>query len=644
MAENKVLHRVLRRLAGWAVWSFFSEVHIIGEENVPADGPLIVVATHHNMMLDPAVLSSYFPHKRILNYWTKASLFANPVLHWILLSSGNIPVTRKSKDNRVLFKGTFDVLARGEAVALFPEGTSYTEPRIMQVKDGASWSALEYMKWAKENPDKTVDRPLLVVPAAIVYTNKSKYRSQVIIEFGEPISMTDYESQFLSAVEGEPRVAVKRLTQHIEDELIRATINAPDWDTLYAARMARSILWEKSKSIDLNDFVAISQTLVDLLSTPNVTPNSVQVRRRLLEYYSLLQSSKLNNSALASLPLPKTLDPRRAEPLPSRLRTLLVLLRDTLSVLVRIPLFLFPLAVHLPAYLASQAAARLVEDEEETQAQNKIVFGLILLIMIYPAAFFFLWALFWYTPTGALVAAAIVWLFAVYHVKMIDDVYDHAKQLVVAWRVLVGVWSPKNTELSINALQQYLTPKTPPENPWIDKNKSRRPETQSPTSSSSQRANPVGISPAQVQAKTRGRKHSPPTRRLIRHVLRARARAVHALASFFAELERAPEEKHVHASTHLAQSYGCFSSSSDDEDGVVSGLQGWRKAREVLRFLRDRGANFSSLESQIADDYWAESRAILSDPEEDGETEYSSDFPESSPGDEDLKWVAPAIQ
>lgn len=74
MYENKILHRVIRKLAGWAVWSFFSEVHIIGEENVPLDGPLIVyvpsyltvgtrvltavtrVATHHNMMLDPAVL------------------------------------------------------------------------------------------------------------------------------------------------------------------------------------------------------------------------------------------------------------------------------------------------------------------------------------------------------------------------------------------------------------------------------------------------------------------------------------------------------------------------------------------------------------------------------------------------------------
>lgn len=108
-----------------------------------------------------------------------ASLFKNPVMNFILLSTGNIPVERKSKDRRILFKGTFDTLAHGWAVALFPEGTSYTEPRIMQVKDGAAWAALEYMKWAKENPGKVSKKPVTVVPAAIVYTNKSKYRSDV---------------------------------------------------------------------------------------------------------------------------------------------------------------------------------------------------------------------------------------------------------------------------------------------------------------------------------------------------------------------------------------------------------------------------------------------------------------------------------
>jgi hypothetical protein len=64
--------------------------------------------------------------------------------------------------------------------------------------------------------------------------------------------------------------------------------------------------------------------------------------------------------------------------------------------------------------------ARLAEDEQETQAQNKVVFGLLSLLLIYPAAFLFLWALFWYTPIGALLAAAMVYLFAIYHIKTID--------------------------------------------------------------------------------------------------------------------------------------------------------------------------------------------------------------------------------
>lgn len=106
-----------------------------------------------------------------------ASLFANPAVSYILTSAGNIPVDRKSKDRQKLFKGTFEALSKDLAVALFPEGTSYTEPRIMQVKDGAAWAALEYTKWIEEGGNK--GKPVTIVPAAIVYTNKSKYRSRV---------------------------------------------------------------------------------------------------------------------------------------------------------------------------------------------------------------------------------------------------------------------------------------------------------------------------------------------------------------------------------------------------------------------------------------------------------------------------------
>ena len=68
--------------------------------------------------------ASTFPYKRPLHYWAKSSLFKNPIANIIFTNTGNIPVDRKNKDNQVLFRGTFDVLAAGGVVALFPEGTS----------------------------------------------------------------------------------------------------------------------------------------------------------------------------------------------------------------------------------------------------------------------------------------------------------------------------------------------------------------------------------------------------------------------------------------------------------------------------------------------------------------------------------------
>lgn len=42
MTEYKVLHRLIRGAAGLAVDSFFTELRVIGGENVPKSGPIIV--------------------------------------------------------------------------------------------------------------------------------------------------------------------------------------------------------------------------------------------------------------------------------------------------------------------------------------------------------------------------------------------------------------------------------------------------------------------------------------------------------------------------------------------------------------------------------------------------------------------------
>lgn len=129
------------------------------------------------------------PHRRTLCFWAKSTLFKSPLVRAVLLSSGSIPVRRATKTDtsianlhQALFFETFRTLDAGEAVGVFPEGTSYTEPQIAQIKDGAAWAALEYMRWRKVNNgdgEENANRQLLIIPVGIVYTGKSQYQSRV---------------------------------------------------------------------------------------------------------------------------------------------------------------------------------------------------------------------------------------------------------------------------------------------------------------------------------------------------------------------------------------------------------------------------------------------------------------------------------
>ena len=153
------------------------------------------------------------PHRRQISFWAKANSFKNPILRFILVSSGAIPVhgnpnnmrdasisgvgTLRGSGNDTLFLATSRALAgrrpRGgllnrlvgmfpdRVVGVFPEGTSYTEPCIIQVKEGAAWVALEYSRWMRENPDSD-GRLIKIIPVGIAYTDKTQYLSRVNVE------------------------------------------------------------------------------------------------------------------------------------------------------------------------------------------------------------------------------------------------------------------------------------------------------------------------------------------------------------------------------------------------------------------------------------------------------------------------------
>ena len=82
-------------------------------------------------------------------------------------------------DCGVPFTRARETLARGGAIAIFPEGTTHSDPRLKSLKTGAARIAL-----GASLPH------VVVIPTGLFYTSKQTFRSAVVMYFGEPIDVT----------------------------------------------------------------------------------------------------------------------------------------------------------------------------------------------------------------------------------------------------------------------------------------------------------------------------------------------------------------------------------------------------------------------------------------------------------------------
>jgi glycerol-3-phosphate dehydrogenase (NAD(P)+) len=130
----------------WVVRAFFQPfAHLywrlsrIGREHVPQTGPVIFAANHRSF-LDPFVIA--LVSRRPLYYVAKKELFRNPIAAWFISSLGAFPVDRGAADADMI-ETTKAILARGDAVLIFPEGTRIRPGALGKPKRGVGRLALE---------------------------------------------------------------------------------------------------------------------------------------------------------------------------------------------------------------------------------------------------------------------------------------------------------------------------------------------------------------------------------------------------------------------------------------------------------------------------------------------------------------------
>ena len=117
----------------WLLLKIFWRMEIIGVENLPESGGMII-ASNHVSYLDPAVLVASFNRK--IYFIAKKEVFKNTFVSFLLKNMNAFSVDRKNVD-MLAFKKAMNILKEEKVLGIFPEGTRSSNGELQELKMGA---------------------------------------------------------------------------------------------------------------------------------------------------------------------------------------------------------------------------------------------------------------------------------------------------------------------------------------------------------------------------------------------------------------------------------------------------------------------------------------------------------------------------
>lgn len=168
----------------------FFKYEVIGANNIPNEGNLIV-ASNHKSNLDPIFIAASIENRTVAAVGKK-ELFNFKPLAYILTKLNVIPINRDNPDISTI-KNILKSIKNGYVLGIFPEGTRIKESGFGEAKAGLSMFAIK--------------GKAMVVPISII--SNYKLFNKVTIYIDKPISFEDYYREKLNTKDYE------RLSQNV---------------------------------------------------------------------------------------------------------------------------------------------------------------------------------------------------------------------------------------------------------------------------------------------------------------------------------------------------------------------------------------------------------------------------------------------
>lgn len=355
-------HRFLIAFARMIANTFFRRIDVVGMENVPADGPLIFAGNHPNALMDGFLLNATCG-RWPLHFMASDKLWKYRLLGKLLDATGAVPVARRDDydgdvDNSNAFERLFKVLEGGDCMGIFPEGISHVESQLTQLKTGTARIALSVT--ARGNT------AVKIIPCGLNYIHRHRFRSQVLIEFGEPIDISD---NWVEEFQQDEQATVRKLTEVLATALSDVTLNAPDWRTLRFIQTARRLYKPATAELTPGEYVELSRRFVDGYLQAESDPELLKFRDEVEDYQSRLDLLGLKDYQLR-------------QPINTG-RTLRKLVGRSFKMLVLLPLAIPGAILHLPVGWIAATVGEHFSYEQDDIATLKVFATISLLPILY---------------------------------------------------------------------------------------------------------------------------------------------------------------------------------------------------------------------------------------------------------------------
>jgi len=176
------------------------------------DNPVILASNHPTAFIEPCILACFQPLS--LHFIVRGDIFTKPIYVKLLNSLNMIPIFRRQdglknlRQNQSTMEFVYRALDQKKTIMILAEGHTIQEKRLRPIQKGPA-------RMAFGTVETYGDKDIHILPVGVNYTHADKFRSEVMIDFGDAIKLKD----FLAEYKEKPQKGVKSLTDELEKRM-----------------------------------------------------------------------------------------------------------------------------------------------------------------------------------------------------------------------------------------------------------------------------------------------------------------------------------------------------------------------------------------------------------------------------------------